>query len=144
MISSDGGAIFSTPNRPVYSPGGSSLNPDHINELDQDEFRNLLLQHFSTVTIFGQGYKAEGMFEQRQRHQILSSGLAGRMLKRLGARQLLRRYRARFSNTKPFSDAYHEYRFALPLRDDSFVQIAICDGPRHFHIGCGKHKTQKN
>ncbi len=46
--------IVSTPNRPVYSPPGSSPNAYHVRELDRAEFMRLLETGFGKVALFGQ------------------------------------------------------------------------------------------
>lgn len=51
----DGGVcIISTPNGAVTAPGGMLSNPDHVREFDLKQFKSVLLEHFSTVTVYGQ------------------------------------------------------------------------------------------
>jgi ubiquinone/menaquinone biosynthesis C-methylase UbiE len=53
VLTLDGTLIVSTPNRPVYSPEGTS-NPYHQAELDENEFLGLLQARFQTVRIYSQ------------------------------------------------------------------------------------------
>ncbi len=49
-----GAALFSTPDRVLYTELMGNQNPYHISELNQDEFRNLLTNHFKHVCLYGQ------------------------------------------------------------------------------------------
>jgi ubiquinone/menaquinone biosynthesis C-methylase UbiE len=53
VLETDGTLIVSTPNRPVYSPEGTS-NPFHQVELDEGEFLELLRSRFRAVTLYSQ------------------------------------------------------------------------------------------
>ena len=53
VLTSNGTFIVSTPNRPVYSPEGTS-NPYHQHELSEAEFLELLQSRFQTVTLYAQ------------------------------------------------------------------------------------------
>jgi SAM-dependent methyltransferase len=53
VLEPDGTLIVSTPNRPVYSPDGTS-NPFHQLELDEEEFLTLLRSRFQNITLFSQ------------------------------------------------------------------------------------------
>jgi ubiquinone/menaquinone biosynthesis C-methylase UbiE len=53
VLDPGGTLIISTPNRPIYSPEGTS-NPFHQVELDEGEFLELLRSQFQTVRLFSQ------------------------------------------------------------------------------------------
>ncbi len=53
VLGPDGIFIVSTPNRPVYSPDGTS-NPYHLVELDEPEFVELLRSRFASVKLYSQ------------------------------------------------------------------------------------------
>jgi len=54
VLRPDGILIISSPNRPVYSEESGELNEFHVKELDYDEFRDLLSQHFKNICFYGQ------------------------------------------------------------------------------------------
>jgi SAM-dependent methyltransferase len=53
VLRADGKLIISSPNKLVYSDLPHYQNPFHLRELYFDEFRELLLRHFSSCAIFG-------------------------------------------------------------------------------------------
>lgn len=53
VLRPDGLLVLSSPNRPVYSPGGASTNPFHARELDHDELALLLAPRFPHVAWYG-------------------------------------------------------------------------------------------
>ncbi len=58
-LTPDGVAFVTTPNRLVFSLGHepSPVNKEHIKELTLDEFRAMLLPHFTHCEIYGQRFK---------------------------------------------------------------------------------------
>src|ERR1700722_13442332 len=54
VLRPDGCFIVSTPDRDVYSPPGSPLNPFHVREFDQTEFLDLLHRSFRYVSLIRQ------------------------------------------------------------------------------------------
>jgi len=53
VLRADGKLLISSPNKLVYSDLPNYQNPFHLRELYFDEFRELLLRHFSSCAIFG-------------------------------------------------------------------------------------------
>lgn len=54
MLTPDGQAVVSTPNRMHYSPNGEPDYVHHIREYDIDEFRAILGAHFEQVEVYAQ------------------------------------------------------------------------------------------
>ena len=54
VLRPSGSLLISSPERDVYSPGGSEPNPFHVRELTRAEFTMLLARHFRYVRIQGQ------------------------------------------------------------------------------------------
>jgi GT2 family glycosyltransferase/SAM-dependent methyltransferase len=54
VLAADGVLVMSTPDRRAYSGGEVSANPFHLRELDRDEFKAMLGEHFEHVGIWGQ------------------------------------------------------------------------------------------
>ena len=54
VLRPSGSFLVSSPERDVYSPGGSEPNPFHVRELTRAEFTTLLARHFQYVQIQGQ------------------------------------------------------------------------------------------
>ena len=54
ILKKGGMLIISTPNRSVSSPSGIISNPYHIREFDLEEFKNILLDQFVGVSLYGQ------------------------------------------------------------------------------------------
>lgn len=67
VLMPSGTFICSTPNRSVTMPGKSIAdtpwNPFHVREYDQDEFKRLLADRFSSVRLFGQNPKTQARVE---------------------------------------------------------------------------------
>lgn len=62
MLKPDGVLIVSTPNKSVYDESIQEENEFHVKELEFDEFRTLLANHFSTVRFLGQRIYAHSDF----------------------------------------------------------------------------------
>ena len=128
VVTPNGLAILSTPNRPVYSPDGVSLNPDHINELNEDELRYLCGECFRSVELYGQRVADSGSLRVRQRRHCLSHSAAGKLLRCLKVPVLLRRmYKRR--NCRPYSVARSDYEIHCGIDSQSVVQLAMCRCP---------------
>tara|TARA_Y100000385_G_scaffold36821_1_gene34382 strand:+ start:1830 stop:2477 length:648 start_codon:yes stop_codon:yes gene_type:complete len=125
VLKEGGLAIFSTPNRPVYSPGGGSLNPDHIAELDGKQFEDLLKRSFSDIELWGQRYTNDQIFIRRQQSVQMASSRFGQTLKAFGVQHIVRFIRS-FKAKKIFSEAVNDYDFVRGLSEDSFVQLGVC------------------
>jgi SAM-dependent methyltransferase len=54
VLRPDGCFIVSTPDREIYSPPGSPLNPFHVHEFDRAEFLDLLHRYFRYVSLIRQ------------------------------------------------------------------------------------------
>jgi SAM-dependent methyltransferase/chromosome segregation ATPase len=54
VLTRDGFALLSTPDREIYSGRAGNRNPYHLAELTQAEFRALLAQSFRAVALYGQ------------------------------------------------------------------------------------------
>jgi ubiquinone/menaquinone biosynthesis C-methylase UbiE len=57
VLAPGGTLIVSTPNKALYSPGGT-WNPYHAHEMDEREFRDALRQRFTSVELFVQTVSA--------------------------------------------------------------------------------------
>src|ERR1051326_3356613 len=65
VLRPDGCFIVSTPDRDIYSPPGSPLNPFHVREFDRVEFLDLLHRHFRYVSLIRQRpMLASGLFPE--------------------------------------------------------------------------------
>jgi Methyltransferase domain len=54
VLRAHGLLVISTPNVRVYKHYGAERNPFHIKELDENEFRTILVKHFQNYRLFGQ------------------------------------------------------------------------------------------
>lgn len=54
LLTTEGLLIVSTPNKPVYSEGGTMHNPFHLKELDFPDFEKLLRKYFRHLFFYGQ------------------------------------------------------------------------------------------
>jgi len=54
VLRPDGCFIVSTPDREIYSPPGTPLNPYHVREFGRTEFLDLLHRHFAFVSLIRQ------------------------------------------------------------------------------------------
>jgi SAM-dependent methyltransferase len=59
VLISGGMLVMSTPNRPVYSPHGST-NPYHVHEMDEAEFRQAIASRFVEPQYFVQSIRSKG------------------------------------------------------------------------------------
>lgn len=55
VVESDGFFIVSTPDKQTYSNDRNSVNPFHVKEMYEAEFREILERHFEHVTLYRQG-----------------------------------------------------------------------------------------
>lgn len=55
VVKSDGFFIVSTPDKQTYSNDRNSVNPYHVKEMYEAEFREILERHFEHVTLYRQG-----------------------------------------------------------------------------------------
>ena len=62
MLKPDGILIVSTPNKSAYDESIQAENEFHVKELEFDEFRSLLTEHFSNVRFLGQRIYAQSDF----------------------------------------------------------------------------------
>ena len=129
VVRPSGLAVVSTPYRPVYSPDGVSLNPDHISELDDLELRTLCDSSFGNVTLHGQRLVDAESFEARQRHHRRVHSPLGTLLRRVGVRPLVR-YARSLRSTPSFKQVLGRFRIASGIDDRSLVQLAICRQPQ--------------
>jgi 2-polyprenyl-3-methyl-5-hydroxy-6-metoxy-1,4-benzoquinol methylase len=133
VLTSKGVAILSTPNLPVYSPDGISLNPEHICEMDSGELDRLCGEYFFDVLFLGQCLANDHMLKRRQiRHRLSHLPLAG-ILKRIGlqnATRFLKRFRSQMKGMDYYSKK-HSYRIGKFDSERALIQIAICSSPRY-------------
>ena len=129
VVRPSGSAVLSTPYRPVYSPDGISLNPDHINELDDYEFTALCKSSFGGVMLYGQRLVDTESFKARQRHHRRAHSSLGTLLRRVGVQSLVR-YTRSLRSTPSFKQVMSQFRIATGIDDRSLVQLAICRQPQ--------------
>lgn len=55
ILKEDGIFIVSTPDKQTYSNDRNSVNPFHVKEMYEEEFREILERHFEHVTLYRQG-----------------------------------------------------------------------------------------
>lgn len=125
VLRPDGVAVFSTPNRPVYSPSGRTLNPDHVRELDSDEFTTLLRGVFYSCELWGQRYTSSVRLLTRQMHQLASGCSARPALQRIGIQRLVRSLR-RFKKPPRYATASTYFQISRGVGSDAFVQLGVC------------------
>ncbi len=121
VLSSDGIFICSTPNRTVKNPGLRAeerpINPFHVREYTEGEFRSLLARRFRTVEILGQN---------PCRRYVARLGTAARRF--LPVRMLARMQQgSKFRYLLPPLRAGHEVQRARADRDYEFF-VALCTG----------------
>jgi SAM-dependent methyltransferase len=61
VLRPDGVLVLSSPNRPVYSAGGSAINPFHVRELDRAELAALLAPGFPQQAWYAQRVLAQSV-----------------------------------------------------------------------------------
>lgn len=128
VVRNEGVVVISTPNKPVYSPDGISLNPDHINEIDKYVLDNLCNRYFDSVEIHGQCYSRRERLRARQRRHLLSHTTPAMIMRSLGVPHLFRL--ARRLRPKKTMSAYrsekNNFRIDTFVNEETLVLIAIC------------------
>lgn len=129
VLTAEGVAILSTPHRPVYSPDGISLNPDHINELDALQLDALCKRHFGHIDPFGQMLADRDRLAARQLRHVRSHSPAAMFLRRMQLPRLLRWLRRVWGERTPFAVAKQQFRIAPGIDDQTLVQLLFCREP---------------
>jgi SAM-dependent methyltransferase len=92
-LKSDGVALITTPNKPVFSLGyePSPVNNTHVQEYTLPEFRGMLEKTFSSVSIYGQRFNSDILFKTHQaivKRNIRDFTLLGSLYWNIPARRL--------------------------------------------------------